>query len=263
MSDLFFAAWRYRSYIVSAIKNDFRVRVARSRMGIAWVILHPLAQVAVFAIVLSNVLQSRMQGMENKYSFVVYLMAGLLCWNLFAEIVQRCLTIFIDQASMLKKLQFPRVTLPIVVAGSALVSNLALAVAILVLIPLIGYPLQSTWFWIPFLILVTSALALGLGLLLGTLNVFARDIGQVMAIIMQFWFWLTPVVYLKEILPESMKLWLWINPMAALVEAYHNVIVYGRAPDASLWIPIGWAVTFLIGALLVFRRASPELVDAL
>jgi lipopolysaccharide transport system permease protein len=257
------AAWRYRGFVMSSIANDFRARLARSRLGTAWVVLQPLAQALIYATVLSSVLASRLQGIDNRFAYAVYLLAGILCWSLFVEIVTRCLSVFIENGSLLKKMQFPRISLPLVVIGSSLVNNVALLAVLLVLLPILGFYPTLLWVWIPLLIALTVALATGLGLLLGTLNVFARDIGQVMVVVLQFWFWVTPIVYPLNVLPEQFKALLLVNPVAPLVMAYHDVIVYQRAPGTELWFPAIAAALFLALAFMVFRRASAEMVDAL
>lgn len=263
LNPLMAAAWRYRGFVMSSVANDFRSRLARSKLGTAWVVLQPLAQVLIFATILSSVLAARLPGVENKYAYAVYLMSGILCWSLFAEIVQRCLTVFIDNGSLLKKMQFPRIALPLVVVGTALVSNVALLAVMLLIFPVLGFYPNLAWAWLPVLIVLTITLATGLGLVLGTLNVFARDVGQVMAVILQFWFWITPIVYPVDVVPAGFKHTLAFNPVAPLVMAYHDVIVYGRAPGTGLVYTAAVAVVVLVLAFFVFRRASAELVDVL
>lgn len=257
------AAWGYRGFIKSSVQNEFRARLARSRLGAAWVVLQPLAQVLIFALILSNVLAARLPGVENTYAYAVYLMSGFLCWNLFSEIVQRFLTIFIDNASLLRKVQFPKIVLPLIALSSAMVTNLALLSVMLVIFPLLGFPPGPQWLWLPLLIVLTAALASGIGLLLGTLNVFARDIGHVMGVVMQFWFWVTPIVYPITVVPESLRAWLSINPVMPLVNAYHDVVVYSRPPSPDLWIVVILAAVLLVSSLFIFRRAAAELVDVI
>jgi lipopolysaccharide transport system permease protein len=107
-------------------------------------------------------------------------------------------------------------------------------------------------------------LGAGLGLVLGVFNVFIRDVGQVVPIVLQFWFWLTPIVYIPTVLPERYKYWLFLNPMIPLVNAYQNILVYGTQPK---WQPLTGTAIFsivsLISALFLFRKAAPEMVDTL
>lgn len=262
--NIFRTFFRYRAYIKSAVLNDYKTRYARSRFGLLWVVLHPLAQVVMFATVLSTVLAARLPGLDNKFAYTIYLLAGMLCWNLFSEVVTKSMTLFMDNASMLKKINFPRMILPAIPVGSALVANIALAIATLLLIVALGYPVYSTWAWVPFLVILTLAFATGLGLVVGVLNVFSRDFGQVFSIVLQFWFWLTPIVYPKNILPQGVAMLSNLNPMTVLVDAYHSAIVYGKSPDGygMAWIFFLGAGSLVLGWVL-FRRASPEMVDEL
>ena len=257
------AAWRYRGFIVSSVFNEFKSRFGRSRFGAAWVILQPLAQVLIFTIILSSVLAARLEGIDNKYAYAVYLISGILCWSLFAEIVGRCQDVFISNASLLKKMQFPRISLPLIAIGSSLVNNLALMVVILLILPLLGMYPNIHYLWLPLLLLLTVALATGIGLIVGTLNVFARDVGHVMGVVLQFWFWVTPIIYPIKVVPEAFRATLAFNPVVPLVMGYHDVIVFQRAPVSGLWGVAATALVLIVVAMVVFRRASSEMVDVL
>lgn len=264
MKAMLLAAWRYRFFIFSSIKTELRSKFIRSRLGGIWMILNPLAQVLIFAFVLSAVLSAKLPGIDNQYAYAIYLMAGTLGWSLFAEIVNRCLTLFIDNGNILKKLVFPKIALPLIVTGSALVNNALLFVSILVIFGILGHYPGTALIWLPMLMLITIALAIGLGLGLGVLNVFMRDIGQVIPVIMQFLYWFTPVVYMVNIIPEQYRGWLVLNPMIPIITGYQDVLLYNRTP--------GWeglcetaivAFILLVASLIIFRKASAEMVDQL
>ena len=227
-------------------------------------ILNPLSQVLIFAFVLSAVLSAKLPGITNQYAYAIYLMAGTLGWSLFAEIVNRCLTLFVDNGNILKKLVFPRIALPLIVTGSALVNNVLLFVAILVIFGVLGHLPSIALIWLPVLMVINIALALGIGLGLGVLNVFMRDIGQVVPVLMQFLFWFTPVVYMANIIPEQYREWLAFNPMIPIINGYQNILLYNKEPD---WTGLGVitliALSLLAFSLLLFRKASPEMVDQL
>ena len=264
MKELLRAAWAYRFFVGSSIRNELRLRFVRSKLGGLWMVIHPLAQVLIFATILSEVLSAKLPGIDNKYAYALYLMAGTLGWTLFSETLSKCLTLFIDNGNLLKKMSFPRICLPFIAAGTALVNNLLLAAAVFIVFATLGHLPDTQALWLPVLMAITLCFALGLGLVLGVLNVFMRDIGQVVPVILQALFWLTPVVYTLEILPEPAQRWFKINPLYPLVTSYQNVLVFGRAP---LWSELAMlavvALVLLAAALVVFRRASPEMVDAL
>jgi lipopolysaccharide transport system permease protein len=229
-----------------------------------WMILNPLAQVVIFAFVLSTVLSAKLPGMTNRYAYAIYLMAGILGWSLFAEVVIRCLTLFIDNGNLLKKLVFPRIALPVIATGSALVNNTLLFFAILVIFGLLGHLPGSALIWLPASMIVNIALALGFGLALGVLNVFIRDVGQIVPVIMQFLFWLTPIVYMADIIPSHYREWLVLNPLIPVITGYQNALLFNRPPDwAALAVVASIAASMLAFALLLFRKASPEMVDQL
>jgi lipopolysaccharide transport system permease protein len=264
MKEILAAIWRYRHFIVSSIKNDLRSRFARSKLGGLWMILQPLAQVAIYALVLSRIMAAKLPGIDNRYAYVIYLMAGMVAWSLFAEVVSRSLNMFVESGNLMKKMAFPRVCLPIIVGGSSLVSNLLLLVTAIGVFVLIGQPLSLAMLWLPLLIGINLAFALGLGLMLGILNVFVRDIAQVMTVVLQLLFWLTPIVYMPSIIPDRLRAVLEFNPMMHMVVAFQSVILYGRAPGmAGLIVMASTAFVLLVFALILFRRAAPEMVDVL
>lgn len=262
--DLARAAWGYRYYIASAIRQDFRTRVARSRLGMLWVVISPLSQVAIYAFVLSAIMSARLPGLDNRFAYSIYLMAGFSCWFLFTEIVVRCLTIFIDNGNVLKKIAFPRIVLPLVATGTAVLNNLIFLALVLCAFVILGHNPGWSLLWYPLLLVLTVAGAVGLGLSLGVLNVFIRDIGQAVAILLQFGFWLTPIVYVPEIIPESYRSLLYFNPMFWLADAYHRVLAFGQAPDLVVLAGLALLAAALLAlAMMLFRRASGEMVDVL
>jgi len=257
-------AWRYRFFISSSIRTELRSKFVRSRLGGLWMILNPLAQVVIFAFVLSAVLSAKLPGINNRYAYAIYLMAGTLGWSLFSEIMGRCVTVFVDNANILKKLAFPRVALPCIVVGSAIVNNVLLFLAVIFIFGLLGHVPGLALFTLPVIMAVTIALALGVGLMLGVLNVFIRDIGQVVPVVMQFLYWFTPVVYMANIIPAEYRPWLSLNPLVTIVTAYHDVLLYDRMPDfAALLNVMTTAMVLLIISLVIFRKANAEMVDQL
>ena len=258
------ALWVYRYFVISTIKTEFYTRLARSRLGIAWVVIHPLSQVAMYAFVLSAVLSSKLPGIESRYAYAIYLMAGMSAWTLFLEVTNRSLNVFIDNANLLKKMAFPKLTLPVVIAGSSLLSNLILLMAILVVFGLLGHFPFYALKWLPLLILLNLSLALSFGLVLGILHVFIRDIGQLMPMVLQLWFWLTPIVYIASIIPEQFHFLMSLNPMHAIVMGYQAILAYGKAPDiVTLLYPLALTIIMASVAAWMYKKSNEEMADVL
>lgn len=264
MSDMIRSIWAYRYFIASSIKNELRVRFIRSKLGAFWMIIHPLMQVLIFATILSEVLSAKLPGIDNKYAYALYLMAGTLCWSMFAETVGKGVSLFVDSGNLMKKMAFPRICLPVIAGGTMLVNNLLLLVAIFAVFAVLGHYPQMEALWLPLLMLLTLFFAMSIGLLLGVLNVFMRDIGQVVPVVLQALFWLTPIVYNISILPKHVQDVFKLNPLYPLVTSYQNVLLYNRPPvwDELIWLMVA-AIVLALASLVMFRRASPEMVDAL
>jgi lipopolysaccharide transport system permease protein len=256
--------WAYRNFIAASIRAEFKNRFARSKLGATWIVLQPLAQATIYAVVLAQILGARLPGTSSKVAYAAYLIAGTAAWSLFSEIVLRCMSVFIEFGSVLKKIAFPRMCLPVIVAGSALINHAFLLLAIAIVFLYLDSPPNIAWLALPIGMVLIAGIAFGLGILLGLMNVFMRDVGHVFGIVLQFTFWLTPIVYVPATLPPQLHWLTSINPLTPLVAIYQQAMVYGRWPDlSSLALPAGIAVVLTLVTLSVFRRASPELVDAL
>ncbi|MHA6685984.1 ABC transporter permease [Mesorhizobium sp. A556] len=256
--------WKYRFFVLTSIWNDFYMRFVRSKLGGVWLILHPLSQVMIYAFILSNLLAARIPGIEGSYGYAIYLMAGLLGWNLFSEVLDRCMKVFVKNANIIKKMNFPRITLPLIEIGSALLNNVMLLVVMVVIFYLLGHEVGWSILTVFLLAPIVALLAAGIGITLGVLNVFIRDVEQVMPIILQLLFWFTPIVYPATGIPEKYLAYLRLSPVFQIVTAYHEAIVYHRFP--SLWgmlVLLVLALAICAFSIFLFRRANADMVDVL
>ncbi|MBP2857901.1 ABC transporter permease [Dickeya oryzae] len=254
----------YRGFILSSVKREFQSRYRNSLLGAIWNILNPLAMIIVYTVIFSGVMKARIPGIDNSFGYSIYLCSGLLTWGLFSEIVLRSQNTFIDNANLLKKITFPRLCLPIVAILSALVNFLISFSIFLIFLILSGnMPGIEILSYIPIL-LVLSLLAIGIGITVGVINVFFRDAGQLFSIVVQFWFWFTPIVYTSDILPEKIKNILSYNPMTGIIEACHTVMVKKVWPDWWGLLPaLCVGGVFVWFGLSLFRKHSGEIVDEL
>ncbi len=255
--------WRYRGFVRASVVRDFQLRYRGSALGFVWTLLQPIGTVVVLTLVFTRIMQSRLPG-GSAYSYSIYLCAGVFSWGLFAEIVQRELNVFIEHGNLLKKSNFPRSSLPLIVALSALINFLmAFAIYVIFLLAIGKFPGWVVLWSVPVVLLMTL-FGVGLGILLGTANVFFRDLGPAVPILMQFWFWLTPIVYPLSAVPEFIRPWLSLNPVTPMVAALHRIFTEGHAP---LWPtlagPAGIALLLCIAGLAAFRSQSENIVDEL
>jgi lipopolysaccharide transport system permease protein len=258
------ALWNYRGFILGSVKREFQAKYQNSMLGAAWTVLNPLAMIIVYTVIFSQIMQARLPGVDSTFAYSIYLCAGILTWGLFAEIVGRGQNVFLEQANLLKKLNFPRLCLPVTVVASA-VLNFAIIFGIFTVFLIVtGYfPGWAYLALIPVLLL-QIAFAVGIGMVLGVLNVFFRDVGQLFTVVLQFWFWLTPIVYPITILPGNLQAAMAYNPMARLVAAHQTILVTGAWPNFyALWPVALLAALLCLLGLRLFRRHAGEMVDEL
>ena len=245
--------------------REFHGKYRESLLGAFWSIANPLAMILIYTLVMGQLMRPTLPGYEKTpFAFPIYLCAGIISWNFFSDVVMRLTSVFLDNGNLIKKSNFPRICLPVIVVLSAFI-NFAIVMAIyLLFLALIGHwpgwPLLGL---IPLLLLQT-AFAVGLGVLMGTLNVFFRDVGQLTGVVLQFWFWLTPIIYTLGALPEKARPIMQVNPMTPLVQNYQQIFLTQNWPT---WPPL--LNLFVISSVLLtfaglfFMARVGELVDEL
>ncbi|MFM7010495.1 MAG: ABC transporter permease, partial [Betaproteobacteria bacterium] len=198
------------------------------------------------------------------FSYSIYLCAGVLTWGFFTETLTKTQNVFLENANLLKKISFPRLSLPVIAVLNASINFFIIFGLFTVFLLLSGnFPGLVFVSLLPLLAL-QIAFSVGLGVTLGVLNVFFRDIGQFFIVALQFWFWLTPVVYPIGILPTEVRPIVEMNPMTALIGSYQRVLVEGQWPLWNSLLPIAvLAAAFCLLGLRLFRQHAGEMVDEL
>ena len=256
--------WLYRNFITGSVKREFQSKYLNSLLGVAWTVIQPLAMILVYTIIFSQIMRAKLPGVESQYAYSIYLCAGILTWGLFSEVTSRAQNMFLDNANLLKKLSFPWYCLPVTIIASAFLNFLIILGLFLVFLIITGnFPGWVIITAIPVLA-VQLFLAGSLGLMLGVLNVFFRDVGQLYTVVLQFWFWLTPIVYPLVILPEHLQQVIKLNPMTGLMSAYQALFTRSQVPDWSSLLPaMIVAMVFFLLAANLFRKHATEIVDEL
>lgn len=256
--------WAYRGFVLGSVKREFQSKYRNSLLGMGWSVINPLAMIVVYTVIFSQVMKAKLPGLDTTFAYSIYLCSGVLTWGLFSEMMTRSQNLFLDNANLLKKINFPRIILPIVVVLSS-VLNFSIVSSLFIFFLLLSgnFPGWVILASIPIIVL-QIVFTMGLGMVVGVLNVFFRDIGQFSGIILQFWFWLTPVVYPASILPDAIKPYLSLNPMAVIIESYQTIFVNQKWPDwSSLWPTILLALTLCLLGMHLFRKNVGEMVDEL
>lgn len=249
--------FRFRVLIWDLVKRDLKIRYQGSFIGKYWNVVHPLAMIAIYTLVFSQVMKAKMGGglENNPFGYTIYLCAGLIPWIFFSDVVMRGTDTFVENAHLIKKVSFPLELMPIVTIGSGFVTFMISMAIYLGLLVVSHVPLTSAMMVVPLLMVLLAGFALGLAMLLSAMNVFFRDTKQIVSIVFQVWFWLTPVVYLASAIPAKWK-WLFaLNPAYYFIAMFQAVFTEGRLPSLSM-LAIATALTLLalaVGAVMLLR----------
>lgn len=261
--------YRYRSFIWSNALAELRHRYAGTNLGIVWNVVHPLALIGVYAIVFTQVfggnrLPTSVPGVPEHFVFLLYLTSGFLPWLAFTESVTRGCNAFSDNATYLKKLPIPE---QVFVAQTATSATLGLVISFSLLLAislLVGLRPSVQWLLLPLPLMALQVMGFGLGLLCGTLNVFFRDIGQLLTIVLQLAMWTVPVVYPKEILPAWAQAVMPWHPLYPPIAGIRDLFLFRQMPDAATWAGmIAWPLAACGLAWMAFRSLRTEIRDLL
>jgi len=247
--------WRYRELIRNLTLRDVKARYKNSLLGIGWSLFNPLLMMLVFTVVYTVML-----GQSNRADYPAFILSGLLPWNFFSASIMGGTGSVVGNSHLIKKVYFPREVLPISTMLAHLINFLIALPVFFVLALLLGVKLTPWLAVLPIVVMVQMIFTLGVSFILSAVNVFYRDVQNIMEVIILAWFFLTPVIWDVSLLPASkviagvelpvQRLTYILNPMASIIAAYRDVLYYGRSIGFDFFVRT--AVTALIILLIGF-----------
>ncbi len=256
--------YKNRYMIKSFAIADLKKRYTGSFGGIIWSVVQPLVMIFTYYIIFSYVFGMKVQADYGTKSYALWLVGGLIPWFFFSQTVSRSSGALQEYSSLVTKTLFPSEIIPICLLVSGVIDHL-IGLAILVIFSVVisgGISPLSAIVLIYFSLMVV--MTLGFSWALSSLNVFVRDVGQVVGIVLNVWFYYTPIFYPIGIIPEKYKIILKLNPMYHVVEGYRNSIIKGAYPDPYhiLYLAAVSFTVFVLGGLL-YKRLKPAFADVL
>jgi lipopolysaccharide transport system permease protein len=241
--------FRYRGLILNLTVRELKARYKSSVLGFLWSLLNPLGMMLVFTVVFTVLMPN-----NQIKNYPIFLMCGLLPWNFFNAGVMTGTSSVVANGELVKKVYFPREILPITSVLANLV-NFLLAMVVLFAALIAFHAHFSPYLWLlPIVILVQTCFIMGMALILSTVDVFYRDMLMIMDVVMLAWFFLTPVFYPIQYLPDTYtlfgvtldvhRLMYILNPMASLISAYRDLLYWGYRTDLDFLLRT--AVTALV-----------------
>lgn len=261
--------WVEFDLLRTLVRRDLEARYKGSVLGNLWPLLNQLSQLLIYTYVFSIVLQVKLslKGLPagNSFIFGLWLFAGLLPWIAFTGGLTQAAVAVVAQANLVKKVVFPLALLPLVPVLSALIESGFGLLALIVFVAIKLGTLHETLALLPLVWVPQLLLTAGLGYFTAALTVFLRDIPQTLAVVLNLWFYLTPIVYPATVVPESLRGWVfWLNPLAAIAQVYRDLILAGEVTHWREW-GVATLVSLIVfsGGLWVYRRLRPAFADVL
>jgi ABC-type polysaccharide/polyol phosphate export permease len=246
--------WRYRSLLGLLVVNSLKTRYKRSFFGVAWTLFNPLIQMAVLAVAFSAIFRGSL------VRYPVYVLVGLICWNFFVQATTHAVSNLVWGSGLLKRIYMPRTIFVFTAVGNGLI-NLGFAMIPLLLIMLVmGHPLYAAWWFVPIAVLLLAVFASGVALLVSILAVFFGDTVDIYQALVQALFFITPVMYPKDILPLRYAWLLELNPVHHLLELFRGPIYAGQLPSPSAVLTAAaWSLAVYLLGWWAFTRKVDEL----
>jgi lipopolysaccharide transport system permease protein len=252
------ALWDYRELMAFLAWRDVMVRYKQSLLGVAWVVIQPLIAMVVFTVVFGRFARLPSGGVP----YAVFTYSALLPWQLFSTALTRSANSLLTSSSLLTKVYFPRLVLPV---AATLANVVDFAISLVVFFGLLavfriwpGWPILV----LPLLVLLTIATALAFGIWLAALNVRYRDVGYVLPFMIQLSLYISPVAYSAQLVPSGpWRVAYALNPLAGLIQAYRWALIRGPVPDYTLLISVAMVAFLLVSGIYYFRRIEKTFAD--
>jgi ABC-type polysaccharide/polyol phosphate export permease len=254
---LFQECYNYRYLIKNLVLRDLKLKYRGSALGVVWSLLRPLLMIGVYTLAFKFVVRIQMEN------YVYFLLVGLLPWNFFQGAVMASTGSITNNGNLIKKVLFPRATLPV----SSVLFNLAqFLLALAVFLPLFfiigGLPFQ--WVFLLFfpLLIFHLLFTIGISLLLSALTASFRDVVHLTEVGLVLLFWVTPIIYSITMVPSNFQFLMKLNPLASYAIAYQDILFWGRIPETLILASLAfWTFTIYLLGSLVFKWYDPSFAE--
>ncbi len=215
----------------SFAKRDFKERYVGTGLGQFWYILSPIITIFIYTVIFSDFMKMKLNIIDNSYAYSIYLVPGLLAWTAFSTILMRLSTSFFEKANLIKKINVPMYTfqLSIVITEFFLfILSILLGIGFLILV---SQPVTWIFLWMIPIMILQTLFVFGLGVILSLFTPFFKDLKEAVPIVVQLWFWMTPIIYMSDMIANKYPALLVYNPFYYFIKIYQDIFLYSKAPS--------------------------------
>ena len=250
--------FKYREFLLTSIKKEFRGKYKKSFLGVLWSFLNPLCQVLIYSLVFPFIMGNRIEN------YVVYLIIGLMPWTFFNGTVIQSAACIVANAGIVKKVYFPREILPISVSTSNLINFLITQVIVVAALLISGIGIGKSIIIFPIIVLMQYILQLGLAFIFSAITVYIRDVEYLIGIFMQLMFYLCPIVYDPSFIPSNFIGVFKLNPMFHIISFYRTIFYEKTFPSfAEMGKVLVMCIVFLFIGYFIFKKMKKGFAEEL
>jgi lipopolysaccharide transport system permease protein len=249
--------WECRELLYFLMWRDIKVRYKQTVLGAAWAVIQPLVTMIVFTYFFGRLARVPTEGIP----YPIFFYTGALVWTFFSNAVTSGAYSLIGNSNLITKVYFPRLIIPSAAVGAGLLDFAIAAVLVVPLLVYYGFPVTSSYLMILPLIVLTTLLALGVGVWFSALNIRYRDVRHAIPFLIQIWMFVSPIIYPSSLVPEEWRWVLVLNPLTGVVESFRASLFGRELPWAPLAYSVAFAVAMLICASYTFRRMERSFAE--
>lgn len=247
-----------RDILIVLLQKELKVRYNNKLLGYVWSLANPLASALVFYVAFKILMRF------NVPDYPLVLISGVFPWQWLSNAIGSAPNVFVGNASIIKKVNFPRNIVVLCMVSNHMIHFL-MSIPVIILFLLI-YSRTPSWTWlvgVPVMLLIHFCMAYGISLALASINLFFRDLERLTGIIMNFAFYLTPVLYPLDSIPQKMRHFIVLNPFGALMVAWRELFLYGKLDLPYMLISAGYAAVFLLIGTVIYRKLSWKFAEVI
>lgn len=243
-------------------KRDFKERYVGTGLGQLWYLLSPVITIFIYTVIFSDFMKMKLNIVDNSYAYSIYIVPGLLAWTSFSKMLTLYTTSIERRSNLLKKINVPMFVFYLdIFFVELLLFLLSMALGVVFLL-LIDYPVTATFLWLLPLIVLQAIFAFALGVIISLFVPFFKDLKEAIPIIIQLWFWMTPIIYMKEMIADKYPLILVFNPLYHFIHLYQDIFLYAKAPSwHDLFIVVAITFTTLGVAAYLYKKMIGTIKD--
>ena len=260
----FIRVFAYREMLSNSVRKELRARYKGSVLGFLWTFVNPLLQLLIYSLVFNKILGVQPVGDVN---FSIILFVALVPWNCVSATIQQSTNVILANASLIKKVYFPRLILPLSLTLTNVVNMLLTFIIVFIVVLAGGCTPSLAYLALPIMVFEVLLLCYSVSVFLSGITVYFRDLEHIIAVFVQLWFYLTPIVYpadlvLGKSMPQLMVKLYQLNPAYGIVEGFRDIFIYGKFPDIGLILSTcSISLVILVVALAVFNRCQRRFAE--